>query len=168
MADAPATEAGIQGVKEQLQKNNADSAKKTETESEKVLGKLDQGTLDLIDNADGIQKKNNLLWGGIKTSVGLTAGFLKFSTGITALQWAMTKRDKKGERTFRWGKSMQKMVTAPFAKGLRTLQDFLTGLAKLGLFLVAGGILELFTNEKWQKWFVELWDELMTKANTQN
>ena len=31
MAEAPATEAGIQGVKEQLQKNNADSAKKTET-----------------------------------------------------------------------------------------------------------------------------------------
>ena len=104
MAEAPATEAGIQGVKEQLQKNNAEAGKKTETEAEKILGKLDQGTLDLIDNADEQQKKNSLLWGGIKTSVGLTAGFLKFSTGITALQWAMTKRDKKGERTFRWGK----------------------------------------------------------------
>ena len=32
MAEAPATEAGIQGVKEQLQKNNAEAGKKTETE----------------------------------------------------------------------------------------------------------------------------------------
>ena len=155
MAEAPATETGIQGIKEELQKNNAEAGLKSDEQTEKVTKKIGEGTKEQIENADEIQKKSSLLWGGIKTSVGLTAGFLKFSTGITALQWAMTKRDKKGERTFRWGKDMAKMVTAPFSKGLRTLQDFLTGLGKLGLFLLAGGILELFTNEKWQKWFVE-------------
>ena len=57
MAEAPATETGIQGIKEELQKNNAEAGLKSDEQTEKVTKKIGEGTKEQIENADEIQKR---------------------------------------------------------------------------------------------------------------
>jgi hypothetical protein len=98
--------------------------------------------------------------------LGFTGKTLSGMAKITGLQWALAKREGKASRLMEFGKAALKPITSALSSGISTLKDFLGTLAKLGMFLAAGGLLELFTNEKWQEWLKNMWNTMIEKVKT--
>ena len=113
-----------------------------------------------------LQKAQMGVWNGIKASLGFTGKTLSGMARITGLQWALAKREGKASRLMEFAKAGIKPIASAFKSGISTLMDFLTTLGKLGLFLAAGGLLELFTNEKWQEWLKNMWNTMVEKIKT--
>ena len=114
--------------------------------------------------AQALQKAQMGVWNGIKASLGFTGKTLSGMAKITGLQWALAKREGKASRLMEFGKAALKPITGALSSGISTLKDFLGTLAKLGMFLAAGGLLELFTNEKWQEWLKNMWNTMIEKV----
>ncbi len=186
MAEA-ATGDDLQKVTDQLKQNNAESSEQANTLAEKTSKQTDiiEGAKTAVKEgsevvsgavskagdisnktAQALQKAQMGVWNGIKASLGFTGKTLSGMAKITGLQWALAKREGKASRLMEFGKAALKPITSALSSGISTLKDFLGTLAKLGMFLAAGGLLELFTNEKWQEWLKNMWNTMIEKVKT--
>ena len=132
--------------------------------SEVVSGAVSKAGDISNKTAQALQKAQMGVWNGIKASLGFTGKTLSGMAKITGLQWALAKREGKASRLMEFGKAALKPITGALSSGISTLKDFLGTLAKLGMFLAAGGLLELFTNEKWQEWLKNMWNTMIEKV----
>ena len=132
--------------------------------SEVVSGAVSKAGDVTNKTAQALQKAQMGVWNGIKASLGFTGKTLSGMAKITGLQWALTKREGKASRLMEFGKAALKPITSALSSGISTLKDFLGTLAKLGMFLAAGGLLELFTNKKWQEFLGKMWSDMIKKV----
>ena len=153
-------------VKEELGKTRSvteDTTNAVKDGSDIVSGAVSKAGDVTNKTAQALQKAQMGVWNGIKSSLGFTGKTLSGMAKITGLQWALSKREGKASRLMEFGKAALKPITSALSSGISTLKDFLGTLAKLGMFLAAGGLLELFTNKKWQEWLKNMWQTMVDK-----
>ena len=154
-------------IKEELGKTRSvseDTTNAVKEGSEVVSGAVSKAGDATNKTAQALQKAQMGVWSGIKASLGFTGKTLSGMAKITGLQWALTKREGKASRLMEFGKAALKPITSALSSGISTLKDFLGTLAKLGMFLAAGGLLELFTNKKWQEFLGKMWSDMIKKV----
>ena len=154
-------------VKEELGKTRSvteDTTNAVKDGSDIVSGAVSKAGDVTNKTAQALQKAQMGVWNGIKASLGFTGKTLSGMAKITGLQWALTKREGKASRLMEFGKAALKPITSALSSGISTLKDFLGTLAKLGMFLAAGGLLELFTNKKWQEFLGKMWSDMIKKV----
>ena len=163
MAEA-ATGDDLQKVTDQL-KENKDKASQDAIAQKEHWTNTVQKTSDIAtkvaEKTHSLQMKT---FEGIKSSLGFVGKTLGGMSLIASKTFDMAKRAGKASRLMEFGKAAVKPVTDAFKGGISTLMDFLSTLGKLGLFLAAGGLLELFTNKKWQEFLKKMWTDMVEKV----
>ena len=167
MAEALAQQQTLQEILTQLKTSNVEKWYATGDEStEKVVEAVDKGSDRTAVVAEKLGKASQSTFDGMKASLGFVGKTLGTMSSIAANTFAMAKREGKASKLMEFGKAAIKPITSSLSKGISTLMDFLSTLGKLGLFLAAGGLLELFTNEKWQEWLKNMWTTMVEKIKT--
>ena len=168
MAEALAQQTTLQEVLEVLKRTRDDgwSGGGPEGTTEKIVDAVDKGSDRTAVVAEKLGKASQSTFDGMKASLGFVGKTLGTMSSIAANTFAMAKREGKASRLMEFGKAAIKPITSTLSKGISTLMDFLSTLGKLGLFLAAGGLLELFTNEKWQEWLKNMWTTMVEKIKT--
>ena len=168
MAEALAQQTTLQEVLEVLKRTRDDgwSGGGPEGTTEKIVDAVDKGSDRTAVVAEKLGKASQSTFDGMKASLGFVGKTLGTMSSIAANTFAMAKREGKASRLMEFGKAAVKPITNVLSKGIGTLMDFLSTLGKLGLFLAAGGLLELFTNEKWQAWLKNMWETMVEKIKT--
>ena len=168
MAEALAQQPTLQEVLEVLKRTRDDgwSGGGPEGTTEKIVDAVDKGSDRTAVVAEKLGKASQSTFDGMKASLGFVGKTLGTMSSIAANTFAMAKREGKASRLMEFGKAAVKPITNVLSKGIGTLMDFLSTLGKLGLFLAAGGLLELFTNEKWQAWLKNMWETMVEKIKT--
>ena len=167
MAEALAQQQTLQEILTQLKTSNVEKWYATGDEStEKVVEAVDKGSDRTAVVAEKLGKASQSTFDGMKASLGFVGKTLGTMSSIAANTFAMAKREGKASKLMEFGKAAIKPITSTLSKGISTLMDFLSTLGKLGLFLAAGGLLELFTNEKWQEWLKNMWTTMVEKIKT--
>ena len=175
MAEALAQQTTLQDVLDQLKAANTMAATDVVPEVIKEeLGKTKSAVTDAVEEgsdrtalvAEKLGKASQSTFEGMKASLGFVGKTLGRMGDIAANTFAMAKREGKASKLMEFGKAAVKPITSALSKGISTLMDFLSTLGKLGLFLAAGGLLELFTNEKWQEWMKNMWTTMVEKIKT--
>ena len=164
MAEALAQQNTLQEVLDQLKSSNSDSTSIASESTDKVVEAVDKGSDRSTAVAEKLGKAAQSTADGMRASLGFVGKTLGTMSTIAANTFAMAKREGKASKLMEFGKAAVKPVTNVLKSGIGTLMDFLSTLGKLGMFLAAGGLLELFTNEKWQQFLKKMWNDMVKKV----